>query len=251
MKLKTKDRKMEKNEVILQENPNLSLIDTLEMQKGTEVIFKARGRHRVPQKILRVHQNFCLIQHPHLNPIHLTDGDYVAAYKTPLTKTVSGAYYIAPLTKNELKVIDDILKKHFNTSLEAEKKANHPSLLKTLPMLAINQNTYARIDENSTTHYNSDGCSSIGLSHIISLNRDMQFAVVNPDEKYTYHANKDDYFAVILKKTKNNSKFYVVPFSKDDFPTIKMQDKKEMIARKYQLNKFLRFKSVFHSNTRA
>lgn len=237
---------MEQNEFFLKANPNLSLIDTLEMQRGTEIIFKARGRKGVPQKILRVHQNFCLIQ-PNKEDIHLADGDYIAAYKTPQSETVSRSYYLARLTEKELNEINQLLEKSHGTSLKNEKANNSPILLQNLPLLPILKSTYNTIDAKSESRYNSDGRSASGLSCIILLNEDVKFKVNKPEgEEYFYQAYKGDYFAVILKKQGKQMKFYLTPVSKDDFPSIKMQDKKEIISRKYQANKFLNLTTLIH-----
>ena len=237
---------MEKNELFLTANPNLSLIDTLEMQPETEVIFKARGRKGVPQKILRVHQNFCLLQE-NRQPIHLENGDYIAAYKTPRSETVSRSYYLARLTEKELDTIDQLLKKSHETSLKNEKANNNPILLENLPTLPILKSTYNMIDAKSESRYNSDGKSASGLSCIIRLNEDVKFKVNKPEgEEYFYQAYKGDYFAVVLKKQARQIRFNLIPVSKDDFPSVKMQDKKESISRKYRANKLLKFAGVFH-----
>lgn len=243
---------MEQKEIFLKANPNLSLIDVLEMQKDTEIIFKARGRAGVPQKILRVHQNFCLDQQcPKHDPIHLTDGDYIAAYKTPLSETVSGAFYLARLSEKELKIIDNILKRHFKTSLAEEKKSNYRISIDNLPLLPVQKAAHDSIFVYSTVRYKSDGKSSSGLNSIVLLNKNLKF-VVNATEKYTYQAHKGDYFGVVSKKHASKTKFYLIPISKDDLPAIKMQDKKEVILRKHQANNFLKLKSIFTSqNTKG
>ena len=237
---------MEQNELFLAANPNLSLIDTLEMQPETEVIFKARGRKGVPQKILRVHQDFCLIQ-PDRESIHLKDGDYIAAYKTPQSETMSRSYYLARLTEKELNTIDQLLKKNHETSLKNEKANNNPISLENLPILPSLKSTYNTIDAKSETRYNSDGKSTSGLSCIIRLNEDIKFKVNKPEgEEYFYQAYKGDYFAVVLKKQARQIRFNLIPVSKDDFPSVKMQDKKESISRKYRANKLLKLAGVFH-----
>ena len=235
---------MENEELYLKESPNLSLIDTLEMQPGTEVIFKAHGRAGVPQKILRVHQDFCLIQ-PGKEDIHLADGDYIAAYKTPQSSTMSRSHHLARIYESELNLIDDILKNVFDTSLKKEKAANNPISIKDLPMLPVRATTIGAIDMESKTIYESDGKSKSGLHSIVRLNKDMSFWVIK-DEKYLYKAHKGDYFVVIYEKRANKQIPYLAPVSKDDEPAIKMHDKKEIIARKYEANKLLGLKTLIH-----
>ena len=235
---------MEQKELLLEANSNLSLIDTLEMQQGTEIIFKARGRDRVPQKILRVHQSFCLKQ-PNRKPIHLSEGDYIAAYKTPQTKE-NGCYYLAPLSEKELRIINNILKELYGSSLKKEKVLNHPVSIDDLPVLPIQNETFRALEVNSKITYASDGKSKTGLACIIRLNKDLSFWVVK-NKKYTYKASKNDYFLVISKKSKKKDLIYLTPIPKEDVPAIKAQDKKERISRKYQANKFLKLTEVFHT----
>ena len=210
------------------------------MQEGTEVIFKAYGRDGVPQKILRVNQNFYLEQ-PNVKSIHLKKGNYIAAYKTPKTKTCPNALYLAPLHEKELNEIDKILKDKFNTSLEEEKMANNLVSISLLPMLPICHSTLVAIDLCSREAYKSDGKSKTGLLSIKQLDKDVSFWVNKP-KKYTYQAHKGDYFVVI---SKNNGKLYLAPVSWDNVPSIKMQDKKERISRTY-LSNFPTLKKVLH-----
>ena len=235
---------MTEDTIFLETNSKLPLIDIIEMLPGTEVIFKAHGRVGVPHKILRVAGTFSCEQNALSKTksyLHLKSGDIVAAYKVPQSATDSRAYHLACLGAAQLKDVDNILQRRFNTSLKAEQLSNRSVSLNDLDRIEIPQNTYAVIALKSIEKYKSNGQNGYGLTSIIQLKSNMKFLATNTSKissrnDFIYQAHEGDFFAVLFQKENGKDKIYLCPISKNDVPFIKAQDKKQQILYRYEAN---------------
>ena len=168
-------------------------LSAIEMHPGTKVIFKSYEKGGVPHEILRLNHRFCYVQGERI--LYLEPGDIIGVYETPQTATTSGAYRIARLDDSSLKVIDRILQRRFNTSLEKERLSRRSISLKDMYSLSILPETHTAISSRAIETYTSSRQNKTGLVSIIQLTEDITFATgsrKNAPPTSTYQAHKGD-----------------------------------------------------------
>ena len=223
------------SEVIqIKEVENLSLMDAIQMQTNAQVLLKARGRMGLPHKVIRIEQNCSYTDKDNLT-ISLNAGDIIAAYRVASSEHVSGNFYFVRLREKDLKTIDSILVRRFDSSLAKEQASNVLPNVRDLPYFTVSKNVFAGIALKAKELYTSDGTGSTRLTSIVQLNENLSFLVFDTmdfTKRHLYQAHKGDIFCILKNDGARDETFRLVLTAREDVPAIKMQEKKEKILGK-------------------